>query len=432
MLDIKFIRDHADQLREVAKNKNVEVDLDELLKLDDKRRKFIQEIEELQQKKNANADKMKAIAKMNDDDKKTAIAEGKEIKVAIAKIEPKLRKVDESYNALMALVPNIPSDDTPVGKDEDSNVEVDKWGKLPKFGFEPKNHIELGESLNLLDTERGVKVAGFRGYYLKNELAMMHFGLMMYSLQKLQDKGFQVMTVPAMVRDLALVASGHFPGERDEVYEVTDHTGEGDKESKYLAGTSEPALLAYHANEILDEADLPVKLCAFSPCYRREVGSYGKDTRGVYRVHEFFKVEQVILCKNDTKEGLNLLEELKENSLEILRELELPHHIVQVCTGDMGTGKYKMFDIETWMPSRDAYSETHSDSYLTDWQARRANIRYRNKDGEVKYVHTLNNTAIASPRILIAILENHQQKDGSVKIPKVLQSYLGNKKVIKP
>jgi seryl-tRNA synthetase len=234
---------------------------------------------------------------------------------------------------------------------------------------------------------------------------------------------------PATVKELALVGSGHFPGERQEVYELHEHSDK-ETEAKYLAGTSEPSLLTYRADEVIDEKELPLKYSGLSACYRREVGGYGKDTKGLYRVHEFSKVEQVVICRNDLDESLKLFEEIKNNALEILTELELPHRVVQISTGDMGAGKYKMYDIETWMPSRNSYGETHSNSHLTDWQARRLNIRYKDKSGKLVYPHTMNNTAIASPRILIAMMENHQHSDGSIKIPKVLHKYLDFKQIL--
>jgi seryl-tRNA synthetase len=419
MLDIQIIRDDPKLVKKVAKEKGVELDIDEILKLDKKRKELLQKVEVLNSAKKETANKMRDAK--TDADKKQIATEGKKTKKQIAELEPKLREVEAAFNELMLKTPNIPSEDTPVGVDESGNVEVSKWGEPTKFDFEIKDHVELAKDLDLLDTERGVKVAGFRGYFLKNELMMMHMGLMMLALERLREKGFQVMSAPTMVNELALIGSGHFPGEREEIFEVDD---------KYLAGTSEPSLLAYHANEILDEKDLPVTLAGFSSCYRREVGGYGKDTKGIYRVHEFLKVEQLILCKPDIKEGLKWLEEIRQNSEQFLQDLGLPYRIIQICTGDMGAGKHKMYDIETWMPSRGEYGETHSASYLTDWQARRIGIRYRDKDGQIKFVHTLNNTLVASPRILIALLENNQQADGSIKVPKVLQPYMGKQKII--
>jgi len=422
MLDIKFIRENKDVVKKAIKDKGLTLDLEKLLKLDEERRKLITETDELNKQR-------KELAKERDKEK------GKALKEKLGKLEEKLREVEGQYNELMLLVPNIPSPETPVG-DAGANKEIYKWGEIPKFDFKPKSHIELGEALDLIDLERGVKASGFRGYYLKNEAVLMQMAVLWHTLRKLIAKGFTPMIPPTLLREFALVGSGHFPFGREEVYQIgnphsLEQKGDEDKNKVFLAGTSEPAVLAYYAGEVLEEKNLPVKICAVSPAYRSEVGSYGKDTKGVYRIHEFMKVEQVVLCQNNIEESKKWLSELENISKEILEELELPYRVIVNATGDQGAGKYEMHDIETWMPSREGYGETHSDSALTDWQARRLNIRYRTKAGKFEYVHTLNNTAIASPRILIAILENYQQPDGSVKIPKVLQEYVG-KKIITP
>src|SRR3989338_5037573 len=422
MLDIKFIRENKDVVKKAIKDKGLTLDLEKLLKLDEERRKLITETDELNKQR-------KELAKERDKEK------GKALKEKLQTLETKLRGVEEQYNELMLSVPNIPSPETPVG-DAGANKEIYKWGEIPKFDFKPKSHIELGEALDLIDLERGVKASGFRGYYLKNEAVLMQMAVLWHTLRKLIAKGFTPMIPPTLLREFALVGSGHFPFGREEVYQIgnphsLEQKGDEDKNKVFLAGTSEPAVLAYYAGEVLEEKNLPVKICAVSPAYRSEVGSYGKDTKGVYRIHEFMKVEQVVLCQNNIEESKKWLSELENISKEILEELELPYRVIVNATGDQGAGKYEMHDIETWMPSREGYGETHSDSALTDWQARRLNIRYRTKAGKFEYVHTLNNTAIASPRILIAILENYQQPDGSVKIPKVLQEYVG-KKIITP
>jgi seryl-tRNA synthetase len=345
---------------------------------------------------------------------------------------------------LLLLVPNVPSKETPVGKDSSQNVPWSYWSpttgqiepKDPKvadvptkFNFEPKDHITLGKELDLIDKDRGVITSGFRGYYLKNEAVLLQYALLWHAIAKLREKGFTLMVPPVLVREFSLVGSGHFPLGKDEIYQISNagdmNEGDTSKEPLYLAGTSEPSLLAYYADTILEEKDLPLKLSGISPCYRSEVGSYGKDAHGIYRIHEFMKVEQVILCKADENEADSWHEKLRETAEEILQELKLPYRVLNICTGDMGAGKYKMYDIETWMPSRQDYGETHSDSNLTDWQARRLNIRYRDTAGKIHYVYTLNNTAVASPRILIPILENYQQADGSVMVPEVLRKYVG-------
>ncbi|MBN2016410.1 serine--tRNA ligase [Candidatus Dojkabacteria bacterium] len=430
MLDIKFIRENKEKVRNAIRDKNIDLNLDYLLDLDTKRRTLKTEIDELRQKRNEIAQVMK---KGKRDEK--LIKNGQEIKKLLAGLEEKFSKVKKEYENLMWYVPQIPSEDTPVGKDESGNVEVEKVGNLPKFEFKPRDHIELGKILDILDLDRGVKVSGFRGYFLKNEGVLLHLAVLWYALEKLLGNGFTPMIPPTLAKDFTLFGTGWFPFDRDNIYRVLPagklELDEKKEEGTNLIGTAEVTLCGYHADEILDEEELPIKLCGFSQCYRSEIGSYGKDTKGVYRIHEFAKVEQVIICKNDYVTSNEWFEKLRDISQEILNDLELPHRVIQMCTGDMGAGKYKMYDIETWMPSRKAYGETHSCSNLGDWQARRLNIKYKNKKGDIKYAHCLNNTAIASPRILIAILENYQQEDGSVKIPKVLQKWV-SQEVIKP
>ena len=432
MLDINFIKENLKELKKVTKDKGIDLDYDKLLKLDEKRRKLIQQKDEIRQQRNKNADLLKDPKKRSD----KLIKEGKSLKNKLAALENDYNKIQAEYDEMMLKVPNVISEDTPIGKDEKSNKVIAKWGKIPKFKFKIKDHIQLGKDLDLLDIDRGVKVSGFRGYYLKNEGAQMQMAILMHVFNKLMAKGFTPFITPTLVREMALIGSGHFPEGKEEIYQIANpgklESGEMSKEPIFLAGTSEPSLLAYHANEILDEANLPLKFCGFSSCYRSEIGSYGKDTKGLYRVHEFMKVEQVIVCQADLKEGLKWFEELRQISEEILKELKLPYQVISMCTGDMGSGKYKMYDIETWMPSRNNYCETHSNSILTDWQARRLNLKYKDKKGETQYVYTLNNTAIASPRILIALWENYQNQDGSITIPEVLRSYLGNQDKIVP
>ena len=340
---------------------------------------------------------------------------------------------------LAVRVPTIPSEDTPIGKDERENVEVERWGEPTQFDFAPKDYMTIAKDLDLIDFERGVRTSGYRGYYLKNEAASIHLGLMMLAMEKLTLKGFLPMIPPTLVRENVLFGSGYFAGrhynpETDEIYKIENPDKEADgtirKESKFLVGTAEPSLLAYYQGETLQEEQLPMKLAGFSQCYRSEIGSYGKDTKGIYRVHEFMKVEQVCLCPADIELADKMHQEMVEISKELHRELELPHRVLQICTGDMSPGKYKMFDLEAWIPSRKDYGETGSASNFVDWQARRLNVKYQAKDGSKKFVYMLNNTALATTRPLIAILENHQQADGSVKIPQVLQKYLGGKKVI--
>jgi seryl-tRNA synthetase len=437
MLDIKFIRENPDKVKKAIQDKRIDLNLDQLLDLDQQRRTLLTDLEGLQATKNQVS---KEIPKLSDEDKKVKLLEMKEVDAKADEISAQLKTVQADYDAFMAIVPNIPSPETPVGKDDTENLPWSYWspqlghidpkdGKIAeiptKFEYEIKDHITLAENLDLVDTERGVKVAGFRGYFLKNEAVLLHYGILWHALKKLQQKGFTLMSTPTLIREVNLFGSGHFPFDKANQYQVVTDAMDKEKEPMYLAGTSEPSLIGYYADTILEEKDLPIKVSGISPCYRGEIGSYGKDTKGIYRVHEFMKVEQVLICKADLLESERWHETLREIAEEMLQDLKLPYRVLNVCTGDMGAGKYKMYDIETWMPSRGNFGETHSDSNLTDWQARRLNIRYRDSEGKVKHAYTLNNTAIASPRILIPILENYQQADGSIIVPEVLRPYVG-------
>lgn len=432
MLDIKFIRENKKQIKKAVKNKNLNVDIDKLLALDEERKGLLVKIDELRAKRNE-------LAKAGKKPSKKQIEQGKKIKEKISNLEIKYKKIDNEYTEIMIKVPTIPSEDTPIGKDENDNVEIFKWKEQTKFDFKPKSYIELAKNLDLIDFERGAKVAGYRGYYVKNEAVMLQMGLMMFALEKLIQKGFTPIIPPTLVREFALFGSGYFEGkkynsETDEIYKIANDEKLSDgtikKEDKFLIGTAEPSLLAYHANEILNEKDLPLKLCGFSQCYRSEIGSYGKDTKGIYRVHEFMKVEQVCICPADIKLSDKIHQEMIEISKELHQDLGLPYRVLQICTGDMSAGKYKMFDLEAWMPSRNSYGETGSASNFLDWQSRRLNVKYKNEKGDKKYVYMLNNTALPTVRPLIAILENYQQKDGSIIVPEILKKWVG-KDIIK-
>lgn len=408
MLDIKFIRDNLELCKTAAKNKNRDVEWEELLRLDEKRRELIGKSEDLREERNK-------LARDN-------VERGKAIKGELKAIEEELRGVEEKFGALMLTVPNVPDASVPVGKDASGNVEIKKWGKVPEFNFEVKDHITLARDLDLIDFERGAKVGGSRAYFLKNEAAQMEVALMFYTLQKLVSKGYTPLIAPSLVKEFTFVGNGQFPWGRDEVYTLP-------KDELYLAGTAEVPVTAYFSDEMLKESELPKKFVAFSPCFRREAGSYGKDTRGVYRLHQFNKIEQVIISTSDMNTSLTLHEELLANAEEILHDLKLPYRVLLMCTGDMGEPQVKKYDIETWMPGRQGYGETMSNSFMGDFQARRLKIRYRAKDGSTKFCHTLNNTAIASPRILVAIIENYQQKDGSVLVPDVLRPIIGKTEI---
>lgn len=424
MLDINFIRENLELCKAAARNKNRDVDWESLLKLDDQRRQLIKKIEDLRAERNKSSGTK---AEVGSEQQKR----GKEIKEELKKLEEELRNAEEKFGLLMLTIPNVPDKSVPIGKDASGNKEVKKWGKIPDFKFKPKDHIELATSLDLVDFVRGAKVGGFRAYFLKNEAAQLELAVLAYTFQKLIKKGYIPLMAPSLVKDFTLFGNGQFPWGREEVYHL-------EKDDLYLAGTAEVPVTAYFSDEILNEKDLPKKFVAFSPCFRREAGSYGKDTKGLYRLHQFNKIEQVIISTNDMSNSFTLHEELLANAEEILQDLELPYRVLLMCTGDMGEPQVKKYDIETWMagrPSADGktrgeYGETMSNSVMGDFQARRLKIRYRTKDGSLKYCHTLNNTAIASPRILIAILENYQNEDGSIRVPKVLQPFLG-KTVIK-
>lgn len=437
MVDIKFIRENAEAIKTAIKNKNIALDLDGLIAVDKERVKLIIETEELQNEKNRlNTE----IQKAGPDERKLIIGRGKLIKEKIETLEPKLREVTRNFDELMVKVPTIPSADTPIGKSDADNVEVYKSGEIREFDFTPRTHIELGKSLDILDLERGAKVAGYRGYYLKNEGSLIVMGLMMYALKKMVEKGYSPMIPPTLVKEFALFGSGYFKGleydsQVDEIYQVAtsnkEATGEVSKDKKFLVGTAEPSLLAYYSGEVLNVEQLPMRICGYSQCYRSEIGSYGKDTKGMYRVHEFMKVEQVIFCGQDAKEAEKLQEEMLSISEEMHKELGLPYRRLQICTGDMGPGKYRQFDLEAWMPGMNRYGETGSASIFLDWQSRRLNVKYADKEGDKKYVYMLNNTALPTPRVFIAILENYQTKEGTIIVPEVLRNYVG-KEEIKP
>ena len=430
MLDLKFIRDYPDAVKDAVTKKGLDVDVDRILHLDALRRDLIVKIDTLRAERNSVSAEIPSIKDAAE--KQTKIEAMRHVGDQLKTLEAELAPTEEELNALMLITPNIPSEDSPIGGEE-ANKEGAKVGEPRTFGFEPKSYLDLLTERGMLDLERGAKTSGYRGYYLKGDLAHLHLALMTYALRKLDAKGFTPMVPPILVRGFALTGSGHFPFGKEEIYQIGNPGKLADgttlKEPLYLGGTSEPSLLAYFADEILEEADLPVRVCGVSPCFRSEIGSYGKDAKGLYRVHEFWKVEQVIICRAEIEESDKLLEDLRKVAEEILTDLELPYRVLQLATGDMGAGKRKMYDLEAWMPSRNSYGETHSDSNLTDWQTRRLNIRYRTTNGDIRHAYALNNTALASPRILIALVENHQQADGSIKIPAALQPFVGKEKI---
>ena len=420
-------------MKKAVQDKRLTVDVDQLLALDKERLKLLQEIESLQSLKNDLNDLMKQAK--TPDERQDIIAKGKEIKVSLEIKEPEYAGVKKQFETLMMQVPTVPSIDTPVGRSDADNIEVAVWGEKRVFDFTPKTHIEIGRALDILDLERGVKVAGYRGYYLKNEGVLLAMGLMQYGLRKMVEEGYMPMIPPTMIKGFALFGSGYFAGEEyqsgvDNIYQIASDDEEADgklsKEKKFLVGTAEPSLLAYYAGETVEKSQLPLRMCGFSQCYRSEIGTYGKDTKGMYRVHEFMKIEQVVLAEADVDASVVLQEEMKAIAAEMHQELGLPYRQIQICTGDMSAGKYRAFDIEAWLPGLDRYGETGSASNFLDWQSRRLNVKYADPEtGERKYVYMLNNTALPTPRIFIGILENYQQADGSVVVPEVLRPYVG-------
>lgn len=421
MLDIKFIRENPELIKQAARKKLLEFDIDLFLKIDADRRKVLAEVEELRAKQNRASDMVAAIE--NEDEQDAAVKDLRELKDFLAKKEYEYKKIDAEWRKLMLDVPNIPDPSVPDGADERDAREERRSGEIPQFDFEPKNHLELLELLGLADFERGAKVSGFRGYFLKNEAVLISQAIWLLTLEKMRAKGYTPILAPALVKEENLFGSGHFPQSREDVYKTQDDL--------YLSATAEIPMMGFHADEILEEKDLPKKYVAFSPCFRREAGSYGKDAKGIYRVHEFYKVEQLILGPADHQDSVRLHEELTANSEEVIQALGLPYRVVTLAGGDIGRAHVKTYDLEVWVPSERRYRESHSSSYYHDFQTRRLNIRYRGSDGKTRFCYSLNNTAIATPRILISLLENYQQPDGSVKMPEVLKKYT-NFELIKP
>ena len=427
MLDPKIIIQNPDLVKEAARKKHVKFDVDHFIEVDDKRRALLTELEGIRAKKNAASER---IQKLEGDEKKRAIDDMRAVGSEEKQLDEDMRRIDEEWKGLLLRSPGLISPQTPEGKDDSENVELYTWGELPKWDFEIKDHITLGEELDIIDVERGVKIGGSRSYFLKNEGALLELAIMRYTVDKLMSKGFTLFLPPLMVNRDAMVGTSYFPGGEEQAYALGVQRPEMEhieSDEKYLIGTSEVSVASYHSDEILAEKDLPKLYAGYSYCFRREAGTYGKDTRGLYRIHQFQKVEQVVLSKDDPEEDKRLHEFLLKNAEEVLQDLKLPYRVVAVCSGDMGIGQYYKNDIETWMPSRNSYGETHSCSTFLDYQSRRLNIRYKDADGKMHFVHTLNNTCVASPRILIPILEMYQNADGSVMVPEVLRPYMSGR-----
>lgn len=420
MIDIKAIRAEPDKFIEAAKIKHMPQYVLELLEIDKQLMELNRELQEIKTAQNIDG---KEIANLSGDDKKRLID-----KMAERKSRAKLRmnlvdKLQPRYDGLMLLIAQPPSANVPAGKDDTENVVVRQEGSIRQFDFEPKDHVKLGESLGMIDIPRGVKISGSRNYFLKGAGAMLHHAVLRLAIDQMIAKGYTLMSVPVLVDEKVMCGTGYFPLGRDQAYLC-------ERDEMSLVGTAEVPITAYHSGEILDIKDLPKKYIALSTCFRREAGSAGKDTYGLYRIHQFDKVEQVIIGPNNETDSINYHTEILNNSEDVLKALELPYRVVNVCGGDLGQGQVQKFDIETWMPSRNNYCETHSASRFHEFQARRLNIRYRDVDDVVKFVHTLNNTVIASPRILIPIMETYQNSDGTITIPKALRPYMNGLEAI--
>lgn len=414
MLDIKFIRENKDLIALGAKKKHIDFDVEPLIGTDDKRREFLTSIEKKKAEQN---EVSKKIVNATPEERQQLVASMQTLKVELQKEEDALKEIMGEWQKLMVQVPNIPDMTVPEGASDADNQEVRTWGEKPTFTFTPKSHIELAALHDMADFDRGTKVSGFRGYFLKNDGARLSFALWQYGMDFFTSRGLNPMVVPSLVRRESLLGTGYLPQGEEDLYKTQD----GD----YLAGTGEVATMNYYSDEVLDVSTLPKKILAFSPCFRREAGSHGKDTKGLMRVHEFYKLEQVVLCEANHEESVKLHEEINTNTEAFIQSLGIPYHTVVNCGGDLGLGQVKKYDIELWVPSENTYREISSASYFHDFQARRLNIRYRDAEGKMRFVHSLNCTAIPTPRSLIAILENYQQEDGSIKVPEVLQKYMG-------
>lgn len=420
MLDLKFIRENAGAVKHAITVKGVNLDLDDLLRIDRELVALKQQVEAMQTERNANA---KLVPKATPEERPALIQKGKDLAEELKTLEPALRAHDEQLKQLLLRVPNIPLASVPVGKDDTENVELRREGGVPHFDFTPLDQVDILERQDWCDFERVARVSGSRSYLLKGEGALLEMAIQMFAMSFLAGRGMTPLSTTALVRPETLVHSGHFPGDEESVYKF-----EGDE--LMLAGTAEVPVNSLYAGEQLSHEQLPITFAAISGAFRREAGSAGRDVRGLIRVHEFRKVEQYVMCKADEQEAMNWFNTILSNAEALLKALELPYRVIQNCTGDMGAGKVLMYDLETWVPSEGLYRETHSCSYLGDWQARRTGLRYRDENGKLLYAHTLNNTGIATPRILVPFLENHQQPDGTIRIPAALQPYMGGKAVI--
>ena len=420
MLDIKFIRENLDIVKMAAKKKHIKIDLDRLAVVDDSRKELMSSIETKKAEQNKVSDEIVSIT--DPSLKQERITQMQGLKAEIASIEENLKPVMVEWQALMLQVPNVPDMSVPDGDSDADNVEIKTWGEKPQFAFTPKDHVELMTKAKMVDFERGAKVHGFRGYYLRGDGARLSWAIWNYANDFFGAKNFEPLLVPSIVRKSNLFGTGHLPNDVEDVYNTQDED--------YLIGTSEVSTMGFYADEVLDVKEFPIRHLAFSPCFRREAGSHGKDTKGLIRVHEFYKVEQVVLCEASHAESVKYHEEINRNTEEFIESLGIPYHTVLNCGGDIGQGQVKKYDIELWVPLEGKYREISSASYFHDFQTRRFNIRYKDAEGKMKYAHSLNCTAIPTPRILVSMIENFQNEDGSVHIPVPLQKYMGGRDTV--
>ncbi len=417
MVDIKFIRENPDKVKEGVQKKGIKIDIDKILDLDEKRREYIKEVEDLRAKQNKlgkkEGDELRSSSRFAN---ARVIKEAQRLKSQIKELTPKLEKIEKELDILLMEVPNLPADNVPVGKDDRDNIVLREWGEKPKFNFKPKDYLEIAEKLDLIDTKRAAKAVGTRFGYLKKESVSLEFALISLAFDTLTKQGFIPVIPPVMLKSEMARGMGYIEqADREDAYYLP-------KDDLYLVGTSEQSIGVMHADEVFTEKDLPRRYAGFSTCFRREAGSYGKDTRGIMRVHQFDKVEMFSFCHPEkSKEEHQFLLSMEE---KLMQSLRVPYRVIQMCTADIAFPQAAKYDIEAWMPGQNQYRETHSTSTCTDFQARRLNVRYKNKSGKLDFVHTLNGTAFAIGRMLIAIIENYQQKDGSVVVPGALQKYL--------
>jgi seryl-tRNA synthetase len=420
MLDRREIRENPDAVRAAVRVKGIDLDVDEILDLDRATRSLQHEVDQAQARRKSSS---KEFARADDARRAELRAESAELDIQLQTLRKQLAETSEQLQGLLLLTPTIPWEGAPVGPDDSANAILRTVGTPPEFGFMPLDHVELLEKRGWADFARARKVSGERAYALMSDLLMLERAVHSYALDLLRGKDFTLVSVPSLVREEALTGTGQFPAHREETYAIP-------ADDLYLAGTAEVALVGFHSDEILDRKRLPIRYAGISPCFRREAGSAGRDVRGLLRVHQFEKVEQFVICAADVAESDRWHAELLGTAEQLLQGLGLAYQVVECSTGDMGAGKYRMNDINTWMPSLGAYRETHSCSSLLDWQARRANLRYRDTDGTVRHAYTLNNTAVATPRILAALVENYQTSDAQVRVPAVLQPYLGGRELL--